>query len=137
MKSNDYLYYENINSFLNKIIKVLIKEKKFKKVFLKYNPPLVFLVEPSLMKKMEKYFFSKNKEPDILSFNWPEKFKDGSSKKNPLGEIYLNKKLLKNEARLKYLLVHGVLHLLGFNHDKKNDIIKMENKEKEILSQIN
>ncbi|MCS6789029.1 MAG: rRNA maturation RNase YbeY [Patescibacteria group bacterium] len=129
-------FYSEINLFLKKIIKILKKEKKFKKIFLKYQPPLVFLVDSNLMISLEKKFFKKNKEPDILSFNWPPNFKQGKNKKNPLGEIYLNKRVLKNKNKIKYLLIHGILHLLGFNHYKKNDIIKMENKEQEILNQL-
>lgn len=136
MRNQDEVLISKINFFLKKIINILKKEKKFAKIFLTYKTPLVFLVDPSFMLKMEKHFFNKNKEPDILSFNWPSNFINSNFKKNPLGEIYLNKKLLKNEQYLKYLLIHGVLHLLGFNHHKKNDIIKMEKKEKEILSQL-
>lgn len=136
MRNQDEILISKINFFLKKIINILKKEKKFAKIFLTYKTPLVFLADSSFMLKMEKHFFNKNKEPDILSFNWPSNFINSNFKKNPLGEIYLNKKLLKNEQYLKYLLIHGVLHLLGFNHHKKNDIIKMEKKEKEILSQL-
>ncbi|GIW65259.1 MAG: hypothetical protein KatS3mg093_238 [Candidatus Parcubacteria bacterium] len=136
MKNNDEILYKKINFFLNKILKLLKKEKRFKKVFLKYNSPLVFVVNRSLMRRLKKRFFGLNKEADVLSFNWPFGFKEGKNKKVPLGEIYLNKKIIQNEEKLKHLLVHGLLHLLGFNHYKKNDIIKMEKKEKEILSQL-
>ncbi|MDE2019010.1 MAG: rRNA maturation RNAse YbeY [Patescibacteria group bacterium] len=58
-------------------------------------------------------------------------------KKKYLGEIYLNKDILrKSPDRAAPLLTHGILHLLGYDHKKKKDIIKMERHEKRILSKI-
>ena len=34
------------------------------------------------------------------------------------------------------LLVHGILHLLGHDHVKKADLVKMEKKEEEILEKL-
>ncbi|TRZ64960.1 MAG: rRNA maturation RNase YbeY, partial [Spirochaetia bacterium] len=36
----------------------------------------------------------------------------------------------------KYLLVHGLLHLFGYDHKKKNDIIKMERMENWVISKL-
>jgi probable rRNA maturation factor len=125
-----------IEKFLKKVNLILRKEKKFKKILLKYNLPLVFIIKPNLMRQMEKKLLDKDKEADILSFKWPQNFPYENNKKPPLGEIYLNKKILENKDKTKHLLVHGFLHLLGFTHFKKNDSIKMEQKEKEILSRL-
>jgi probable rRNA maturation factor len=125
-----------IEKFLKKVNLILRKEKKFKKILLKHNLPLVFIIKPNLMRQMEKKLLDKDKEADILSFKWPQNFPYENNKKPPLGEIYLNKKILKNKDKTKHLLVHGFLHLLGFTHFKKNDSIKMEQKEKEILSRL-
>lgn len=137
---NNYINGNEINikiqSILKKAFFLLKKEKKFKKILLKNDLPVVFIVPGVFMRKMEKKFFRKNKEPEILSFNWPKNFKQGKKIKNPLGEIYLNKKTIKDYDKVKKLLIHGLLHLLGFHHFKKNDIIKMEKKEKELLGQL-
>lgn len=125
-----------IEKFLKKVNLILRKEKKFKKILLKHNLPLVFIIKPNLMRQMEKKLLDKDKEADILSFKWPQNFPYENNKKPPLGEIYLNKKILENKDKTKHLLVHGFLHLLGFTHFKKNDSIKMEQKEKEILSRL-
>ncbi|MGC8775810.1 MAG: rRNA maturation RNase YbeY [Minisyncoccia bacterium] len=134
-KNSDEILDKKIKKNLNKILKILKKEKKFKKFFLKYNPPLVFVANSIFMRKLKKHFFGLNKEADVLAFNWPKDFIQGKNKP-PLGEIYLNKKIIKKEEKLKHLLTHAVLHLLGFNHFKKNDIIKMEKKEQEILGRL-
>lgn len=133
---NDNEFNIKIQSILRKAAFLLKKEKKFKKILSRNDLPVVFVAPGDFMNKMEKKFFKKNKEPEILSFNWPKNFKQGKKTKNPLGEIYLNKKTIKDYDKVKKLLIHGLLHLLGFNHFKKNDIIKMENKEKELLGQL-
>lgn len=43
-------------------------------------------------------------------------------------------KVLENE--IAYLLVHGFLHLLGFDHKKKGDTISMQFKEQELLKKL-
>ncbi|OQX27538.1 MAG: rRNA maturation RNase YbeY [Desulfobacteraceae bacterium IS3] len=41
------------------------------------------------------------------------------------------------EARFTELLVHGILHLLGYDHEKtEEEAIRMENKSSEILKRI-
>ncbi len=132
MKFNDA--NSEINFLAKKIIKILSKEKRFNLIFKKFSHPQIIIAPSSLMRKIEKIFFKKDKEADILSFNWPRGFL--SYQKPPLGEIYLNRKIIKNKEYLKYLLVHGILHLLGFDHRKKNDIIKMERKEKKVLKKL-
>ncbi|MBM3281306.1 MAG: rRNA maturation RNase YbeY [Candidatus Harrisonbacteria bacterium] len=51
-----------------------------------------------------------------------------------LGEIHLNpEKIMKNDESLIFMLIHGLLHLLGYDHKNDDDRIKMEKKEAEIL----
>ncbi len=53
------------------------------------------------------------------------------------GEVYLNRDYAKRDgAALLRLLLHGVLHLLGYKHERKNDIIRMEALEKKIWHRI-
>jgi len=41
------------------------------------------------------------------------------------------------EARFTELLVHGILHLLGYDHEKtEEEALRMENKSSEILKRI-
>ena len=51
-------------------------------------------------------------------------------------EIEREAKLYKKklETRLKHMIVHGVLHLLGFDHKKKSEQIEMEKLENDIIS---
>lgn len=79
-------------------------------------------------------FMKKN----VLSFPAPRRFPRPDTKNRALGEIYLNPAYIrKNGEDLTYMLTHGLLHLLGYDHKKKNDIIRMENKERKLMKQCN
>ena len=75
---------------------------------------------------------------NVLAFPEPEGFPHPDSRKRRLGEVYLNKDLERREPdRLGALLVHGVLHLLGYRHDRRRDTIKMEALEKKLRKKLN
>ncbi len=114
-------------------------EKELKKVALKTIQFLggknisveIFLAKSQLMKFLNKKFCGKNKTADVLSFEEPKDFISPKSKNKNIGEIYLNSKFSILNSR--YLLIHGLLHLFGYDHQKKNDIIKMELAEQRLL----
>jgi len=101
--------------------------KKLEKIL--YLKPIyhleVYLVGDKLMKK------------NVLSYVAPKEMPRPDIKGKFLGEIYLNPLYIKkNKESLVRMLVHGLLHLLGYNHKKKGDRIKMERKEASLLKQI-
>ncbi len=63
-----------------------------------------------------------------------------------LGDVVISCETAQNEAdkaritleeRMSQLLIHGILHLLGFDHEKAElDALEMEEKSLEILRQI-
>ena len=61
------------------------------------------------------------------------------------GEVIICYEVLNDEAKessknitnhFKHLLIHSLLHLLGYEHDKENDAILMESEEIKFLSKI-
>src|SRR3989338_8338316 len=75
-------------------------------------------------------FMNKN----VLAFPAPKNFyrPDIKSEKS-LGEIYLNLQYIKErDENLTDMLTHGFLHLLGYDHKKNRDKLKMEKKEKSL-----
>ena len=44
------------------------------------------------------------------------------------------KKIFEN--RLKHMIIHGLLHLIGFDHIKKEEENKMESIEKKIMKSL-
>jgi probable rRNA maturation factor len=79
-------------------------------------------------------FIKKRTEPNVLAFREPLRFPHPESKKRYLGEVYLNRDILKKSPeRAEPLLLHGILHLLGYDHKRPADIKKMEGLEKRVL----
>lgn len=81
------------------------------------NITLVFLSTPE-MKKINKNFRGKNKPTDVLSFE--------SMEEDVLGELLFCFDVLKKQAKqqrhsdsheFSYMLIHGILHLLGYDHE--------------------
>lgn len=91
---------------------------------------------------LNSYYRSINNLTNILSFPYecPHEIKIPF-----LGEIVITPNLIlyeslkKNKAfiaHFAHIILHGFLHLIGFNHNNENDADKMENIEYSILEQI-
>ena len=130
----------NKDLFFQKICNAFPKKYKFfnKKVSL-----TLLLSNNKNIQKLNKIFRKKNKPTDILSFPLAKKVR--ISKQTYLGDIIisynfmnkphsLNKKLF-NEKVIK-IFIHGFLHLLGFDHKKNKDYIKMLKEEGQIYKSV-
>ena len=87
-------------------------------------------------------FRKKDSETNVLSF--PAESSMGIQNAC-CGEVIICFEVLNNEAKessknitnhFKHLLIHSLLHLLGYEHDKENDAILMESEEIKFLSKI-
>lgn len=93
------------------------------------------LVTASVMRSLNRKFRGKNSTTNVLSFGAPQGFPE-PRKNIPrfLGEIYLDADYIKsNGENIDYLLIHGLLHLLNFSHERYDDRMRMINLEKKIL----
>lgn len=121
----------------------------------KKNNPIIELdlhfIGDAKMKTINNMYRGKGKTTDVLSFPGFQSLR--SDKKSDiypgpiqLGDILISRKVALKQARefkitlseeIIHLFVHGVLHLLGFDHEisKKEEII-MEALEKELLLKI-
>lgn len=115
-----------------KIVKLLPKDVSVKKS----GKTDIFLLKNREMKCLKKRFLPREKGPaNVLSFGEPEGWPLAGKEQKKLGEVYLNLDLTDAKMeKLAPLLLHGVLHLLGYDHKKKNDRIEMEKLEKKIIS---
>ena len=100
------------------------------------------------IKKLNKDFRNKNKSTDVLSFPFNKQIK--ISKITYIGDIIISYNFmdkpksqnLKNfKEKVIKTFIHGLLHLLGFDHIKNEDFKKMQNEEeilyKSEISRIN
>jgi probable rRNA maturation factor len=97
----------------------------------------IILLDNTKIAALKARFIKKKTEPNVLSFPEPVHFPHPETKKRYLGEVYLNRGILRRSPeRAKALLLHGILHLLGYDHKKKADISKMEGLQKKILAKL-
>ena len=97
----------------------------------------VYLIDNETMRKLNRIHRRKNKTTNVLSFVSPKDFIVPPKTPKTLGEIYLAPDYIKNHKEdIVYLLIHGFLHLLGFEHERKNDTIRMQKMEKNLLHQF-
>jgi len=134
---------KNPKKYFIEKIKKLQKNIKFFK-----NKNLIFtilLTNSSKIKKLNKKFRKKNKPTDVLSFPYftPKELKAFKEKKIYIGDIaisyeviYLRSKRSNFHLEFDKVWVHGLLHLIGYNHVKNKDYLKMEKFEKRILNLI-
>lgn len=131
-------------------INIFSTEKKFKKeerkiknlankvlFFLKKNNLSVdfFLVSKKEIRRINKNFRKKDKETNVLSFEEPKNFIKPKNKFKKIGEVYLSPDFIKeNNQDMNLMVIHGILHLLGYDHIKTKDRVKMEKIEKNLLS---
>jgi len=92
--------------------------------------------------KLNTEFRGKNNSTNVLSF--PDKEQKNISNEC-IGELMICQKVLEKEAleqekkifdHFIHLVIHSMLHILGYAHEDKNDAILMESKEIEFLSEI-
>ena len=86
----------------------------------------ICLVKDATIKKLNKVYRGKNCATDVLSFEVPRTFPK-CNKGSCVGDIIISvdtaSKNAKDDGRtlnveLKELLVHGILHLYGYDHEK-------------------
>lgn len=94
----------------------------------------VIFVDSNEIHEMNKLYRNIDRPTDVLSF---EEHED-----DYLGEIFICEEKVyeqalnynhSNEREFAFLLTHGLLHLLGYDHMTKEDEIIMFNKQDELL----
>ena len=116
------------------------------KFFKDKNITFTILLTNSLsMKKLNKRFRKRNKSTDVLSFPSfsPKKLQLMKEKKIYIGDlassyeaIYLRSKKKNFLEEFDKVWVHGLLHLIGYDHIRNKDYYKMNKIEKRILNSI-
>ena len=138
-------YLKNPNSFIDNKIKLLNKKSKiFKKNILICS---LLLSNSKEIKKLNKKFRKKNKSTDVLSFPFYEKKKlinkIKKEKEVYLGDIIINLNQVKDKNnKLKFkeefnkLWIHGLLHLLGYDHTSNLKYLQMQRLENKLSNLI-
>jgi len=99
--------------FESLVRKILKSEKVFGKIDISF-------VNEAEIRKLNKKFRKKDKPTDVLSFAYNEE--------GVLGDVIISPKIARRNAKLfgtapkaelKRLVIHGTLHVLGYDHGRR------------------
>lgn len=112
----------------------------------------VTLTNPENIRKINKEYRNIDRATDVLSFPMFEKEElDEKIKNNDfehedmLGDLVISIEKVEEQAKeyghsfereLSYMLVHGFYHLMGYDHIKEEDKLKMRPKEEKVLNEL-
>lgn len=149
---------EELIKLIKDIVKYTLKQEMF---YWDYEISIIFIDNENI-KKINNEYRNINEETDVLSFpmlEYPKgktykdvyvdfEFDDSYFNENKivLGDIALSFEKAKEQSiefghsllrEISYLVVHSVLHLLGYDHMENEDKLKMRKREEEILKSFN
>ena len=100
------------------------------------------IVGPAESRTLNRRFRHKDKPTNVLSFPYDDPAPFGA---RVLGDVVICAAVVEREAREQgklrsahwaHMVVHGVLHLLGFDHMRPADARVMEGRERAILARL-
>jgi len=111
------------------IAKKVIKKEKIK------GEISITIVDDEYMKELNRNYKNKNRTTDVVSFY----YKENEKFKTIGGDIYISIEQASRQKKgnllkeLKLLVIHGLLHLAGYNDTTKKERKIMRKKEREYL----
>lgn len=131
----DLVDYKDFD-YLEKVLEIALQEEHVSNAFFS-----VILVDEKTIQELNKTYRNKDSITDVISFAFEDNETTPMEEIRMLGDIYICIPRMKEQAvlyghseerELSFLAVHGVLHLLGYDHMviedekimfKKQDII--------------
>ena len=139
-KIEEFLDEKKIENFIKFIL-----ENEYKEEYGKNDYYLSLLIaDNKIIKQINKEYRNKDTETDVISFAYNETENIGGL--NVLGDIIISLEKVKNQSKeyghseereFYYVLCHGMLHLLGYDHIEEEDKKIMRKREEEILEKFN
>lgn len=132
-----YQNYDYLNGVINHTLEEMdAKESIFTIIF----------VTPEEIHELNKQYRGVDRVTDVISFALEDAHDVSLTDVRVLGDIYICIDRMKEQAleyghsetrELSFLTVHGLLHLLGYDHQTKEDEEVMFGLQRKILSDLN
>lgn len=99
----------------------------------------VVIVDDRSIRRLNRRYRGRNRPTDVLSFAY-DKVPDGT-----IGDVVISHQTLARDARrlgvdrrdlATRIVVHGFLHVLGYDHETEADAARMERRERAVLKKI-
>jgi len=107
----------------------------------------VSVVGPTESRRLNAQFRGRDKPTNVLSFPVAAQLPAAiaAEEPRPLGDLVICPQVLQTEARAQkktlrahwaHLVVHGSLHLIGYDHERDSDAGRMERREIAVLRRL-
>lgn len=125
---------------LNNVIEFTLKYEKVNNAILN-----VIIIDNERIHKINKEYRGIDRPTDVISFALEDDKTFIKTDFRVLGDIYISIDKVYEQAstynhsirrELSFLTVHGILHLLGYDHMKQEDEIIMFKKQEDILNEL-
>ena len=103
----------------------------------------VVLVDDREITRLNRQYFRRNRPTNVISFPMLEET-SLSPQGRVLGDVVISSETAEREAaevgkktedEVLFLLIHGILHLVGYDHERvRKDRVEMEAKEQELFA---
>lgn len=136
--NNLYGYTEDYSYLDGVIHRTLEKENALDSIF------SIIFIDNEQIKEINATYRGIDRETDVISFALEDTKDDFPLEKRVLGDIYISIPKMQKQAKsyghsekreLSFLTVHGLLHLLGYDHQTKEEEERMFGLQKEILDE--
>ena len=130
-------FYKNEKLKVTQAVKIFSENFKISKNF----HFTIHSLNESESKKLNQKTFNKNKPTDVLSFplyNDIEAINQlDESMHEDMGDMFICRNVIKKNAEiydkdfveeLQYIVIHGLLHLIGYSHEKNDKLKTYESK---------
>ena len=146
----NYCFNSNINIFQKeakwKVAEINTVRKVLKATKTQRNGLTIRLSNDKDVKAFNLKWKGINKPTNILSFLNNDQVFSFENNMIYLGDIIISYDTLLKEVKIRkidfqdhlsHILIHGILHLKGYTHDKEEDTRIMQNEEKRLLKNMN
>lgn len=139
---------EDINEAIEAAVKAVLEQEKGETGY----EVSVSFVDDERIRELNEIYRGKDSSTDVLSFPLYEDEEIENLEKNLhmeieelLGDIVISAQTAKRQSKsyghsfkreIAYLVVHSMLHLLGYDHMEDDEKALMRSKEKEIIKKI-
>lgn len=127
----------------NDLVKVI--EKVSELLGIESSIVSIVLVDNEYIHKINKEYRNVDRETDVISFAFMDDDTNPESGVTDLGEIYISLEKAHSQSKeyghsfkreLCFLLTHGLLHLLGYDHMTEEDEKEMFGLQEEVLNSL-
>ena len=131
-ETNETIDIKDIETLLNNTVKFLSIEEAI------FN---VIIIDDEKIHEINREYRNVDRPTDVISFAL-EDDKTMTSEVRILGDIYVSIDTARRQAyeyyntekeELRFLIIHGLLHLLGYDHMNESDEKEMMSLEEEVL----